>query len=66
MLRMVREETRRKFVFCPDLPARGIKAALAFSIVNHVCTALLYGRAGHLSAKKHAGFWPGQCVVAPR
>ena len=40
-------------------PARGVYAFLAFSAVNRVCTALLCGRAGRLTAQ-NGGFRPGR------
>jgi hypothetical protein len=47
-------------------PARGAYAPLAFSIVNVLSIAVLYGRAGRLTPR-NGGFRPGQnAVLAPR
>ena len=47
------------------LALRGVQAPLAFSYVHRFSMALLYGRAGRLTAK-NGGFRPGQYLEAER
>jgi hypothetical protein len=50
----------------PNCPGRrGRLTPLAFPYVNRFCMALLYGRAGRLTAKT-GGFRPGQCGCPTR
>jgi hypothetical protein len=44
-------------------PREGVQAPLAFSVVNRVCVACLYGCTGCLTAK-NGGFRPGQWLFS--